>query len=248
MEFEEKVVIVSGGAKGIGKEIVKAFLDQGASPIILDVNEEANNLFREEMSRTSREFIIAKVDVSNYDQVKEIVNEVMDRFHKIDILVNNAAIILRKNFLESTFLDWESTLAINLGGTINLCNAVVPYMMKNKRGKIINMSSIVSKTGESSSITYATSKGAINAFTKTLARQLGGFGITVNAIAPHAIESDLIANWTEQRKKEAIASIPLNRMGTTQDIAGVVTFLASSAADFITGEVINVNGGYFMDG
>jgi 3-oxoacyl-[acyl-carrier protein] reductase len=180
--------------------------------------------------------------------VQQLVTETISKFGRIDILINNAGIIRRGNFVEHEQQEWEKVLGVNLGGTFNCSQEVVPLMIKQGGGKIINITSIAGKVGDlASAPSYGASKGAINTFTFSLARELAPYGINVNAIAPHAIETEMSAEWSEEKRRQIIESIPLKRLGTPTEVAEAVAFLASDGANFITGEVLDVNGGYLMD-
>ena len=167
---------------------------------------------------------------------------------KVDIVVNNAGIIARDAFVDLSYNTWIAVMDVNVNGNFNICKAVVPGMIGRRYGKILNISSIAGKMGDlTASAVYGTSKGAINAFTKSLARQLAEYGINVNAIAPHAIETDMSAQWSEEKRRNVIAGIPLRRMGSPEDVAKASLFLVSDDSAFITGEVLNLNGGALMD-
>jgi 3-oxoacyl-[acyl-carrier protein] reductase len=177
-----------------------------------------------------------------------MVNLTEKTFGRIDILVNNAGIIRRGTIETVTEEDWDRVIAINLKGTFNCCRAVVGPMKKRGGGKIVNVSSIAAKSGDITSAPgYASSKAGGDALMKTLASQLAPCGIRVNAVAPHAIETEMSAEWPEEKRRKIIASIPLGRLGRPEDVAEAVLFLASESASFITGEILDVNGGTLMD-
>jgi len=248
MKLKEKISIVTGASRGIGKAISKAIIKEGAKVALVDIDIEPLKNVASSINKQGGEAIAIQTDVSNFEEVEIMVERVISQFGSIDILVNNAGIILRGNFLELTHENWERVISVNLGGTFNCCRVVVPHMIKQGGGKIINISSVAGKIGDiTASPAYGTSKGAIITFTRSLARQLAQFNINVNAVAPHAIETDMSKQWTEEKRKEIIDSIPLKRMGKPEEVAEVVVFLATEGAAFITGEVINVNGGYLMD-
>jgi len=166
----------------------------------------------------------------------------------IDILVNNAGIIARGGIMDLSREQWLQVMDVNVNGNFYWCKAVVPHMIRQKGGRILNVTSIAGKMGDiTAAPVYGTSKGAINALTKSLARQLAEYGITVNAVAPHAIETDMSAEWSEEKRRAVVDAIPLRRMGTAREVAEAVSFLVSDEAAFITGETLNVNGGFLMD-
>jgi 3-oxoacyl-[acyl-carrier protein] reductase len=248
MKLKGKTAIVTGASRGIGKAIAEALVKEGASVALVDIDprplQEASSGINEKGGTASS----IQTDVSDPEAVERMVSEVVQRFGSVDILVNNAGIILRGVFTDLARKDWERVLSVNLGGTFNCCKAVVHHMIEQGGGKIVNVSSIAGKIGDiTASPAYGTSKGAINTFTKSLARQLAEFGINVNAVAPHAIETDMSAQWSEEKRRDVVSSIPLKRMGKPEEVAAVVVFLATEGAGFITGEVVNINGGYLMD-
>ncbi|MBM4277354.1 MAG: SDR family oxidoreductase, partial [Deltaproteobacteria bacterium] len=181
-------------------------------------------------------------------EVRVMVEQVLVKFGRVDILVNNAGIIRRGTIETVTEEDWDRVIEVNLKGTFNCSKAVVETMKKQRYGKIINVSSIAGKIGDITSAPgYGPSKAGIDALMKTLARQLAQYGINVNGVSPHAIETEMSAQWSEERRKEIIASIPLGRLGKPEDVAEAVLFLSSDEASFITGEILDVNGGALMD-
>ena len=248
MRFVNKVALVTGAARGIGRAVALLFASEGANVVAVDVNQEAVLRLADEIEQKGREAIGAQADISEFFEVERVVEAAISHFGRIDILVNNAAIIRRGSFLEHSREDWEQVLKVNLGGTFNCTRAVVPHMVKQGSGKIVNVTSVAGKIGDiTAAPSYGTSKGAVNTFTKSLARDLASNGINVNAVAPHAIETDMSREWPEEKRRAVIESIPLKRMGKPEDVADAVAFLASDAASFITGEILDVNGGYLMD-
>lgn len=248
MRLKNKVAIVTGAARGIGKAIAQRFLQEGAAVAINDVNlERAEEIVHEAKSK-GKNALALKADVSNEKEVEEMVNRVYSNFARIDILVNNAGIIKRGSTEDHSYQDWDRVIAVNLRGTYNCSKAVIPIMKKQGCGKIVNISSIAGKVGDiASAPSYGSSKGAINALTKSMARELAEYGICVNAVAPHAVETEMSAEWSQEKRRQLMSQIPLKRLGRPEEVAAAVLFLASDEASFITGEILDVNGGYLMD-
>lgn len=249
MPFKGKVALVTGAHRGIGKAIAGAFAREDAHVILNDVCEQQDLLNTAEgLSIHKGQCVAMRADVSRSEQVKDMIRRIEKRFGRLDILVNNAGIIRRGSIETVSEEEWDQVIAVNLKGTFNCCKAAADLMIRQRSGKIINVSSIAGKTGDITSAPgYAPSKAAIDSLTKTLARQLVAYGINVNGVAPHAIETDMSAEWSEERRRAIIESIPLRRLGQPEEVAEAVLFLASDKAGFITGEILDVNGGFLMD-
>jgi 3-oxoacyl-[acyl-carrier protein] reductase len=248
MKLKGRVALITGAARGIGKAIALALAREGALVVVTDLDQEGIQQVAQEIKKLGQQAQAIRADVSQRQEVQHLVSEALSTFDKIDILVNNAGIIRRGTFVEHELQDWEQVLRVNLGGTFNCSQEVVPLMIKQGRGKIINITSIAGKVGDlASAPSYGTSKGAINTLTFSLARELAPYGINVNAIAPHAIETDMSREWSAEKRRQIVNSIPLKRLGTPEEVAEAVLFLASDGANFITGEILDVNGGYLMD-
>jgi len=249
MKLKDRVAIITGGARGIGKAISQVFLREGAKVAIVDIEDPKKlEAVKRDLEKIGGKVITISCDITKSSDVNGRVDEVRKRFGRIDILVNNAGIIRRGTIETVTEEDWDRVIEVNLKGTFNCCKAVAGIMKQQGYGKIINVSSIAGKMGDITSAPgYGSSKAGIDALTKTLARQLAPYGINVNGVSPHAIETEMSAQWSDERRKEIIASIPLGRLGKAEDVANAVLFLASDEASFITGEILDVNGGALMD-
>jgi 3-oxoacyl-[acyl-carrier protein] reductase len=247
-ELANRVAIVTGAARGIGRAVAARLGQAGAAVVLVDVDRDATERARDEIAAGGVNAIVCRSDVSRASDVSAVVESTLERHGRLDILVNNAGIIRRGSIDTVSEDDWRQVLDVNVTGAFLLCRAAVPVMKRAGRGAIVNVSSIAAKLGDITSAPgYGSSKAALDALTKTLARQLAGAGIRVNGVAPHAIATDMSAEWSAERRREIIASIPLGRLGRPEDVAEAVLFLVSDRAAFITGEIIDVNGGALMD-
>jgi len=248
MNLVNKVAIVTGAGRGIGKAIAIALAREGANIIAIDVNIQTAEEVAKEIKSLDRQALAIQVDVSDSKEVNRMVQSVLKKFKRVDILVNNAAIIKRGSIEDLTEEDWDRVMDVNLKGAFNCAKAVVGAMKKQRYGKIVNISSIAGKIGDlASAPCYGASKAGMTCLAKSLARELASYGINANVVAPHAIKTDMSKEWSEEKRKNIIANIPLGRMGEPEDIAEAVVFLVSDKAKFITGEVLDVNGGCLMD-
>lgn len=243
MQFKDKVVIVTGGSRGIGKEIAKAFAKEGAFVNILARNSPLAEEVSREILKEGGKAQSFGCDVSNLKMTDEILNKILDKCKSIDILVNNAGITKDNLLLRMSEEDWDDVLKVNLKGVFNTTKSAVKVMLKKKQGRIINIASIIGITGNIGQANYAASKAGIIGFTKSIAKEIAFRGITVNAIAPGYIETDMTSQLNEKVKGELLKQIPLGRLGTAQDVAGVCLFLASEEASYITGQTITIDGG-----
>jgi len=234
------VVLVTGGTRGIGRAVAERFRDVGALVYITGTNEERTKLVAEEMGVKG-----IKMDVTNREEVKSAVKTIVETEGRIDVLINNAGITRDTLFLRMKDEDWDSVIDTNLNGVYNVTRAVVPVMVKRRRGSIINVSSVVGFTGNVGQVNYSATKAALAGFTKSLAKELGSRGIRVNCIAPGYITTDMTKAIPEKIKEELLRSIPLKREGEPREVADACLFLASDMASYVTGTVLHVNGGLF---
>lgn len=246
MIFKDRVVLVTGGGRGIGREIALRFAGEGADVAICDVNAQALDETKKEVEMKGRKCLVFQADVTKWDQVEDMVTKILDNFGRVDILINNAGITRDGLLVRMSEGDWDSVLDINLKGVFNCTKAVAKPMMKQRHGKIVNIASIIGVMGNAGQANYAASKGGVIAFTKSIAKELASRSISVNAIAPGFIQTDMTSKLPEQYKAEMLKLIPLNRFGEARDVADAALFLASEAASYITGHVIKVDGGMVM--
>lgn len=248
MGLSGKVALITGSARGIGKAIALELANHGAKVVINDIlpkNEIDKTL--EEIRKSGDRAIGIRADITIFEEVESMVKEIINKFGKIDILVNNAGIIRDSLLIRMKEEDWDAVININLKGTFNCSKTVAKYMMRQKSGgKIVNISSVIGLVGNIGQANYAASKAGIIGLTKSIAKELALRNINVNAIAPGFIETDMTKKLSEKVRKDLQQQIPLKRLGTVKDIAKVVYFLVSDNANYITGQVINVDGGMVM--
>lgn len=243
----DKCALITGATRGIGKQIAITLAKQGYN-IALNYrkeNEELENT-KKEIEKIGVQILAVKGDVANFENCENFVKQVIERFGQIDVLVNNAGITKDMLLMRMKKEDFEQVIDTNLVGTFNVTKNVVPYMMKARSGRIINISSVVGISGNAGQTNYSASKAGIIGFTKSLAKEIASRNILVNAVAPGFIETNMTDVLKDDVKQEIAKNIPLKRMGTTQDVANVVKFLASDDSSYITGQVINVDGGMLM--
>ena len=246
MKLKDRVAIVTGGARGIGREIALTLAREGASIAICDVNEEALSLTKAEIEAISRQCTVSIVDVGDYASCEEMVNKTLDKFGKIDILINNAGITRDSLLMRMKEEDWDAVLRVNLKGAFNFTKAVCRAMIKQRYGKVVNIASIIGIMGNAGQANYAASKAGLIGLTKSSAKELASRGINVNAIAPGFIKTSMTDKLTDEQKEGMLKLIPLNSLGSPSDVANLALFLVSDSASYITGEVIKVDGGMVM--
>jgi len=246
MRLAGKVALVTGGGRGIGKEIAMTLAGEGADIVIWDVNPtDAQNTCKE-IEAMGRKTLADQVDVTKFESVEAGINKILDKCGKIDILVNNAGITKDNLLLRMSQQEWDAVINVNLKGTFNCIKAAFRPLSKQRSGRIINIASIIGIIGNYGQANYAASKAGIIALTKTSARELAARNVTVNAIAPGFIQTEMTAKLPEDVKAKMMEAIPMAKLGTPRDVANACLFLASNEADYITGQTIVVDGGMVM--
>jgi len=243
LRFENKVVMVTGGAAGIGRVTAENFAKEGARIAICDVNPEAGETAAKALGP---EASFEKVDVADSTGVSSWVEGVFEKYGQIDVLVNNAGITRDSLIMRMKEADWDAVIGVNLKSAFNCIKAVSKIMVKQRSGRIINLASVVGVMGNPGQANYVASKAGMIGLTKTVAKELGARGITVNAVAPGFIETDMTEVLSDKVREAMLSMIPLQRAGTPQDVADTITFLASDSAAYITGQVLHVTGGMYM--
>jgi len=243
MILKDSVSIITGGARGIGKAIALKLAGEGSDIAIGDVNPEALAEAKKELEAKGISVLAETVDVTNPDEVQKFIQKTLDKFGKINILINNAGITRDGLLVRMNGADWDAVLSVNLKGTFNCTKAAAKVMMKQRAGKIVNIASIIGIIGNAGQANYAASKGGVIAFTKSAARELAPRNINVNAIAPGFIETDMTAKLPEGVRAEIMKQIPLAKWGSVTDVANLALFLVSDASAYITGQVVQVDGG-----
>ena len=241
-----KVALVTGGAQGIGKAVALMLARHGADVVVADVNLEKAAETAKEVEATGRGAMAVNVDVTRLSDVENMVESAIGRFGRIDILINNAGIARDKLILRMTEEDWDAVLDVNLKGTFNCTKAVIKHMSKQRSGKIVNIASVVGEMGNAGQANYSASKAGVIGLTKTIAREFAQRGINVNAIAPGYIQTPMTDVLPDKAKEELKRMIPMERLGQPEDVAYAVLFLVSEGSSYVTGQVLNVNGGIYM--
>lgn len=244
---EKKVAIITGGSRGIGKEIAKKFAKENYNLVINYVSEKTNTEeLKKEIEALGAEVLFIKTNVTSYEECEKMAKDAINQFGKIDVLVNNAGVTKDSLLLRMKEEDFDTVINVNLKGTFNVTKACIPYMMKKKSGKIVNISSVVGISGNSGQANYAASKAGIIGFTKSVAKELASRNILANCVAPGYIATDMTNGLSDAVKESINNQIPLKRVGMPEEVAKAVYFLAGEENSYITGQVLNVDGGMLI--
>ncbi|HLA51274.1 MAG TPA: 3-oxoacyl-[acyl-carrier-protein] reductase [Thermodesulfobacteriota bacterium] len=246
MILKDKIALVTGAAQGIGKAIALRLANSGANLVIVDMNLKKAEETVKEIEKLGRRAIALKADVANLQEAETMMDETVARLGAIHILVNNAGITRDALILRMKEEEWDAVIDVNLKGTFNCTKAAVRYMSKQRYGRIVNIASIIGETGNAGQANYSASKAGVIALAKTIAREFAIRNITCNAVAPGFIETAMTQALPEKVREELAKQIPMVRLGAPEDVANGVLFLVSDAANYITGQVLNINGGMYM--
>jgi 3-oxoacyl-[acyl-carrier protein] reductase len=246
MMFQDRVSVITGASQGIGEAIALAFAREGATTVLVDIQKAKLEAVEAKIAALGGKAAVREADVSKLDQATATVESVLAEFKKIDHLVNNAGITRDNLLMRMKEDEWDAVMAVNLKGVFNFCKAAVRSMLGARGGRIVNLASVVGQMGNAGQTNYAAAKAGLIGFTKSLAREVASRGITVNAVAPGYIATPMTANLPEPVKKMFLDIIPLQRFGTPDEVASAVKFLCSDEAGYITGHVLQLNGGMYM--
>ncbi|MFC2169037.1 3-oxoacyl-[acyl-carrier-protein] reductase [Acidobacteriota bacterium] len=246
MIFSKRIAIVTGASQGIGEAIAFALSKEGAEVVLVDIQKEKVEEVVQKIRASGGRAAAYSADVSKFDQVADVAGRIIQDYKNIDHLVNNAGITRDNLLMRMKETEWDQVLSVNLKGAFNFSRAVIRNMIGNRYGRIVNISSVVGVMGNAGQANYSASKAGVIGFTKSLAKEVGARGITVNAVAPGFVTTSMTENLPDTAKKIFMDIIPMKRFGTPEEIAHVVKFLLSDDASYITGQVININGGMLM--
>jgi 3-oxoacyl-[acyl-carrier protein] reductase len=247
-DTESRVVVITGGSKGIGRSIAYKFAEEKARIVVMhyDPDDSASKETLDVLAQKGTEAESHKVDVSSFEAVDNFFKDLLSKFKRVDALINNAGITKDTLLMRMNVSDWDAVINVNLKSVFNCTQAILRSMVKQRSGKIVNISSVVGQIGNAGQANYSASKAGIMGFTKSVAREVAARGINVNAVAPGFIDTEMTAVLPEKIKENFIQQIPLGKLGKPEDVAEAVYWLCSDAAEYITGQVIHVSGGMYM--
>ena len=247
MKLTGRTALVTGGSRGIGRAIALALAEEGADVAVNFVSSEgAAREVLAQIEKTGRHGLLAQADVSDFPDTFRMAQNVIKEFGHLDLLINNAGINSDKTFVKMDHASWRRVLSINLDGVFNCTKVFVDQMLKQNYGRVVNITSVIGQIGNFGQANYAASKAGVAAFTKSLAKELAGKGVTVNAVAPGFIETEMVDNIPEKVKNRLLDQIPLKRFGSAEEVARAVVYIVSSDGDYITGAEVSINGGLLM--
>ena len=248
MKLKGRTALVTGGSRGIGRAVAIALAEEGADIAINYVSSEtaARDVAEHITTKIGRKAVLAQADVSDYPDTFRMAQDVLGAFGHLDILVNNAGINSDKTFTKMDHASWRKVLGTNLDGVFNCTKVFVDQMLRQGYGRVVNMTSVIGQIGNFGQANYAASKAGVAAFTKSLAKELAGKGVTVNAVAPGFIETEMVTAIPDKVRERLLAQIPLHRFGTAEEVARAVVYIVSSDGDYITGAELSINGGLLM--
>ena len=247
MKLKGRTALVTGGSRGIGRAVALALAEEGADVAVNYVSSEAGARdVVDHIRKMGRRAIQAQADVSDYPDTFRMAQDVLREFTHLDILVNNAGINSDTTFVKMNHAAWRKVLGTNLDGVFNCTKVFIDQMLAQNYGRVVNMTSVIGQIGNFGQANYAASKAGVAAFTKSLAKELAGKGVTVNAVAPGFIETEMVAGIPDKVKERLLAQIPLKRFGTAEEVARAVVYIVSSDGDYITGSELPINGGLLM--